>query len=70
MRSCRYLSVIWLKRRLVFVEGLLQGGGGVDALVGDGGVDLADKGGIAEKQPVGAEDGRLFLADLLGDAAR
>ena len=54
---------------LVFVEGLLEGGGGVDALVGDGGADLADEGGVAEEQLVGAEDGGLFLADLLGDAA-
>ena len=31
-------------------------------------LDLADEGGIAQQQAMGAEDGGLVLADLLGDA--
>ena len=52
----------------VFLEGLLQGGRGVDALLGDAGADLADHRRVAEELAVGAEDRRLLVADLPADA--
>ena len=58
-----------IEEGLVFLNGLLDGGGRVDALVHDGGADFADEGGVAQQQLMGAEDGRLVLADLLRDAA-
>src|SRR5207248_1426543 len=41
---------------------------GVDAAGADDRLDLADEGDVAQQQAVGAEDGRLVLADLAGDA--
>jgi hypothetical protein len=52
----------------VLVEGLVQGGAGIDVAGEDGVLDLADQGGVAQQGPVGAEDGGLILSQLLGDA--
>ena len=52
----------------VFLERLLQGGGGVDALLADAGENLADHGRVAEQLAVGAEDAGLLVADLPADA--
>ena len=61
--------VLDLREQLgVLVERLVQGGGGIDVAIEDGRLDLADEGGVAEQQAMGAEDGGLVLADLLRDA--
>ena len=66
MRSCRYASAIWLEELVVLVEESSQGGGGVDLVVQDVRLDLGDQRRIAQEQAMGAEDGGLVLADLLG----
>ena len=46
----------------------MQGGAGVDLTIANDGLDLANQGRVAQQQAVGAKDGRLFLAELTGDA--
>ena len=65
MRSLRYSSWICANSAVYSSSSLVQGGAGVDVAVEDGGLDLADEGRVAQQQAVGAEDGRLFLADFL-----
>ena len=57
-----------LEELAVFFEDGLQGGGGVDLVGQDGGLDLADQRRIAQELAMGAENGRLVLADLVGHA--
>ena len=52
----------------VLFQGVVQGGAGVDLTIANDGLDLANQGRVAQQQAVGAKDGRLFLAELAGDA--